>query len=304
MQIALIIGGSGFIGKYLIKLLQKNGYRVRILSRRKLPDIESYVCDLLTLSIPKEAFKGVTLVVHLAGYTSDIESSNEVYEKYERLNYHATKALAEIADNESVEDFIFFSSVKAGGIPPVNFCASEDDYFPTLGLYGESKRRAEKYLLNMSVRSRMKINIIRPSIVYGPEMKGNLSSMLKLIKKGFFPPLPQTHNVKSMIHVDDLVELVLFLIKKKYNRQIFIATDGIQYSSNDLYKQMCYALGKKIRKYHVPLIFFKLIGLLGKNLRFKIKKIFSSECYSSKKLVREGFKTTRNLSHINISDYR
>ena len=73
----------------------------------------------------------------------------------------------------------------------------------------------------------MNISIVRPSLVYGPDVKGNLSMMMSWIDKGRFPPLPEIRNCRSMIHVDDLVRVLLLVAKdERANGEIFIATDG------------------------------------------------------------------------------
>jgi UDP-glucose 4-epimerase len=60
-------------------------------------------------------------------------------------------------------------------------------------------------------QSGMHVSIVRPSLVYGPRVKGNLRLMMAGIKKGWFPPLPETGNRRSKIHVDDLVRVILLL---------------------------------------------------------------------------------------------
>ena len=128
----------------------------------------------------------------------------------------------------------------------------------------------------------MHVTIIRPSLVYGPNVKGNLQLMLSGIKKGWFPPLPETSNKKSVIHVDDLVRALLFVANdNRTNGEILIATDGIPISSREIYNNMCSALGKPIPKWSVPKFFFDMLSLINPNFKYKIDKLLGDECYSS-----------------------
>ena len=148
--------------------------------------------------------------------------------------------MAQKAVDNGVKFFVFVSSSKAGGNPIPGKCANEMDQTEPEGIYGKTKREAELRLLEIGRKSGMHVSIVRPALIYGPNMKGNLRLMLSSIKKGLFPPLPETGNRRSMIHVDDLVEAII-LIAEDYraNGEIFIATDGEQYSSRDIYKSMC-----------------------------------------------------------------
>ena len=70
---------------------------------------------------------------------------------------------------------------------------------------------AEEELFSLTKSETMTVTVIRPALVYGPAVKGNLALMLKGIEAGWFPPIPETNNQRSMIHVDDLVDALLFV---------------------------------------------------------------------------------------------
>ena len=124
--------------------------------------------------------------------------------------------------------------------------------------------------------------------------------MLHGIKKGWFPPLPETGNRRSMIHVDDLVRAILLVAEdKRANGEIFIATDGTPYSSRKIYNTMCDLKGKVIPKWSVPKSLFNLAGLLIPSIKYKINKLLGDECYSSDKLEALGFKAKKTLRDMN-----
>mgnify|MGYP000108954966 CR=1 FL=1 len=150
----------------------------------------------------------------------------------------------------------------------------------------------------------MHVSIIRPSLVYGPNVKGNLQLMLSGIKKGWFPPLPEMGNRRSMIHVDDLVRAILLIAEdKRANGEIFIATDGTPYSSREIYDSMCSAAGKSIPKWSMPEALFNLASLVSPRIKYKINKLLCDECYSSAKLEALGFKAKKSLKDMNETDF-
>ena len=128
--------------------------------------------------------------------------------------------------------------------------------------------------------------------------------MLSGIEKGWFPPLPETGNRRSMIHVDDLVRAILLVAEdKRANGEIFIATDGTPYSSRNIYNTMCGLLGKTIPKWSVPKTLFDLASLASPRIKYNFKKLLGDECYSSAKLEGFGFKAGKSLKDMNETDF-
>ena len=120
--------------------------------------------------------------------------------------------------------------------------------------------------------------------------------MFELIKKGIFPPLPETGNRRSLIHIDDLVRAILFLNDHQQARnRTFIVSDGQSYSSREIYEAICIAAGQKIPKWSIPVSFFNLAAKMHPRIKFKLDKLMGDECYSSEKLQSLGFRTTNEL---------
>ena len=301
MGLIFITGASGFIGKRLINAINSE---FRVLSRVKHQNYDTIICDLQSELIPDHALKNVSTVFHLAGFAHDLNDSSKIADQYYKVNVSATIQLAELSVRAGVKKFVFVSSVKAGGKASFGECSSETNQDDPKGVYGRTKREAELKLLKISKESSMNVSIIRPALVYGPGVKGNLQMMLSGIKRGWFPPLPETRNRRSMIHVDDLVRAILFVAEeKKADGEIFIATDGASYSSRDIYNAMCNVLSKSIPKWSVPKFLFNMVSLISPRIKYKVNKIFDDECYSSKKLEKIGFKTEKTLKDINETDF-
>ena len=302
-MIILITGSTGFVGKRLLNKLKSLGHQLRVISRKPVLGVETFISDFTDSNIPTEALLGVDTIFHLAGYTHDLRADNSTKDLYFLINVESTKELAKLAVKHKVKRFIYLSSVKAGPPPMKGHCISEDEDGEPESIYGKTKREAELRLLKIASKH-MHVSIIRSSLVYGPNVKGNLHLMFDGIKKGWFPPLPETGNKRSMIHVDDLVRALLFVKNKDFsNGEIFNATDGCSYSSYGIYNEMRTLLRKSIPRLRVPIFFFNVASLISSRLRYKINKLLGDECYSSDKLKSYGFVTKKTLKEMNETSY-
>jgi len=296
----LITGSSGFIGKRLVNALSNSSNKLILLSRTIDSRIshKQIVSDFLKDDLNSDYFHNVDIVFHLAGCAHDTNNKkNESY--YHQINVEATIKLAKLALKHNVKKFVFISSVKAGTNEMVhNNPLKIDDKIKDI--YGITKKEAELRLLEIHKKSQMNIIIVRPALVYGPEVKGNLELMLKGIRHGWFPPLPEVQKYHSMVHIDDLIRALMFLVEdNRANGDTFILTDEHKYSSRDIYETLCYACNKKPFNWSVPKFVFELIGYLHPVIRFKMRKLFDDETYSSDKIKALGFNPIKSLKDIN-----
>jgi len=300
MKKFLITGGTGFIGSRLLHSLADSENEIILLSRQRHKYHQTIICDLTSEEITGDLIQSVDTIFHLAGYAHNMADDTSSAILHRKINYEATVKLARIAAKENVNQFIFLSSVKAGVAPNSGKCLSEADKSIPRGAYGRAKKEAEIKLLEIADCSNMKVKIIRSSLVYGKGVKGNLALMKGAIRKGWFPPIPEFGNKRSMIHVDDLTEALILVAKNdEANGEIFFATDGEQYSSCEIYEILCTSLGKTIPKWRIPKLIFNLLNFASLNTRMKIEKLMISECYSSKKLESIGFKARYSFRDIN-----
>jgi UDP-glucose 4-epimerase len=290
MKRFFITGATGFVGRRLLKLLGASEENVRILSRKLHPDYETIVCDLQSGVFPEDALTVVDTVFHLAGFAHDLRDASKVGKLYRSVNLDATVQLAELAAQQGVQRFIFVSTVKAGGTAIAGQCMTEKNQGEPEGIYGKTKREAEIKLLEIGSKSGMHVTVVRPSLVYGPGVKGNLRMMLSWVEKGWFPPFPETGNRRSMIHVDDLVRALLLVAEDdRTNGEIYIASDGVPHSSREIYDTLCQVVGKTVPRWRVPKFMFYGVALVNSRLRYKIEKLLEDEYYSSTKLESLGF---------------
>jgi UDP-glucose 4-epimerase len=288
-----VTGATGFIGQRLISKLAESGEsKVKVLSRHSHSEYETIVCDLESEVIPEDALVGMDTVFHLAGFAHDLRDAYIAEHLYRTVNVDSTVRLAELAVSSGVKRFVFVSSVKAGGRTEVVGISE--------GVYGETKREAELRLLEIGQQSGMHIAIIRPALVYGPRVKGNLRLMHRGIKQGWFPPLPETGNRRSMIHVDDIVQALLLVAEdSRANKDVFIATDGVPHSSREIYEAICHSVGKPVPNWSIPEFLFNALAKLSPKQKYKVDKMLGNEEYSSEKLEQLGFKADRTLKDWN-----
>jgi UDP-glucose 4-epimerase len=297
MKNILITGATGFIGERLAYNLKA---KIKVIARKKHPFFDTIICDLEKDKIPQNALMEIDTVFHLAGVAHDFRDANKISSKYRAINVDASLALAKIAAENGVKNFVFLSSVKAGGSVNSKECLSENNQYEPKDIYGKSKREAEILLLEISQKSKMNVKIIRSSLVYGPRVKGNLRRMYNGIQHGWFPPLPETGNIRSMIHVDDLVRAILFVVEdNRANGEVYIATDGMRYSSCQIYEILSFLLNKNLPRWRVPKIIFNFAALLNSKIEYKVQKLLGSEYYTSQKLCLLGFKTKLTLREMN-----
>ena len=239
MSSYLITGATGFIGKRLVRSLTSQNHKVTLVSRELITDFDSVIFDFETDNLSKIDLNGIDIIFHLAGIAHDLNNNHNDLDLYRKLNVTSVITLAELALKAGVKKFIFVSSVKAGGQKLDSSVSSEVCQGAPEGLYGQTKREAELKLLDLALNSQMFVSIVRPALVYGPNVKGNLKLMLNAIEKGWFPPLPRVKNRRSLVHVDDLVEaLKIVSMDRRANGEVFIVTDGRAHTSRELFEAM------------------------------------------------------------------
>lgn len=303
----LVTGATGFIGRALCGRLREEGSRVRALSRREAvgPWDEAVRADLATGALPEECLAGVDTIFHLAAKVHALGERWHEEESYRRLNVDGTRLLLEKARGAGVRRFVFFSSVQAMG-EETPACLDETTEPKPVTPYGRSKLEAERLVLADS--SPLRAVCLRFPLVYGPGHKGNLSRMVAAIDRGLFPPLPPVPNRRSMIHVRDVVAAALLVARRpEADGRCYIVTDGRTYSSREIEDAIRRALGRRVPRWHVPLLALRLLARGGDALeRFHgrrvlfdsstLQKLVGSAWYSSERIQRElGYRPSVSL---------
>jgi len=178
-----------------------------------------------------------------------------------------TLNLAQQAVDAGVTRFIFISSIKVNG--EQTSCGrvyTAEDLPAPEDAYGISKYEAEQGLLQIAADTGLEVVIIRPPLVYGPGVKGNFSSMMRVVKKGYPLPLGSINNKRSLVALDNLVDLIITCINHPAAaNQVFLAGDGEDLSTTELLRGVAKAAGVSSRLIPVPVSVLRFVAsLLGK----------------------------------------
>jgi nucleoside-diphosphate-sugar epimerase len=195
------------------------------------------------------------------------ETAANPLDAYREVNVEGTRRLAEQAAAAGVRRFVFLSSVKVNGEETTSHSPFRADDPPApKDAYGQSKWEAEEALVEIAERTGMEVVIIRPPLVYGPGVKGNFASMMKWVAKGVPLPLGAIDNRRSLVALDNLVDLITVCIDHPAAaNQVFLAGDGEDLSTTELLRRVGKAMGRPARLLPVPTGLLRLgAAMLGK----------------------------------------
>ncbi len=286
----LVTGATGFIGRRLVAALSQSGWQVNALSRhggQVCAGTSAEALDLETAQVPSVLLTGVDVVFHLAGLAHTRGNPQE----YEALNHRAVVRLAQQAAQLGVRHFIFVSSVKAMGPAPADgHRRSENDITPPTDPYGLSKFKAERALLRELDSGPMAITVLRPALVYGAPVRGNLALLWRAARLGCLRP-PNAGG-RSLIALQDLVSLLVQIgFAPASGQRCYIACSEESYSTRRIYDLMRSAQNRRPGVGLVPLWAWRLLCLardtLGRGSQGSFKTIFGTELYNAGLLARE-----------------
>lgn len=247
----LVTGASGFIGYAVANWLHAHNYDVVGASRRSSDQIWASRCPNLSDDADwRPQLKGRNVVVHAAGRAHVLkEYVPDPLHEFRRVNVAGTLRLATQAAEMGVRRFIFLSSVGIHGIRTTSDTAfSENDNPSPHNFYTLSKWEAEQGLMRISTEKNMELVIIRPPLVYGPNAPGNFGALTRWIVSGIPLPLGAIHNRRSLVALDNLLDLIEVCIRHPAaGNQAFLVSDGEDLSTTQLLRRMGEAIGKPAR---------------------------------------------------------
>jgi nucleoside-diphosphate-sugar epimerase len=245
----LTIGGSGFVGSFLIKEL--NNLKVNNLDKNPSPffnDITKIV-DIRNVDdiIISEDTKCVVLLA--AEHRDDISPKSLYYD----VNVQGTKNVLTAMDKAGVKNIIFTSSVAIYGLNKTNPC--EDHPEDPFNHYGKSKWEAEQAIKNWFINKPLgkSVTIIRPTVIFGQRNRGNVYNLLKQISSGKFIMVGKGSNKKSMAYVENIVAFIKNRIEfNESGFHIFNYADKPDFSMTQLVNAIENKMNISIPKTKIP----------------------------------------------------
>lgn len=280
----LFTGASGFLGRNIYQLLEKT-YVIKTVG---LTPQDDYKIDIArNIPVFTEVFD---VVLHAAGKAHSIPKTEEEKQLFFDVNLQGTKNLCTALENSGIpKAFIFISTVAVYGCDSGENITEEHPLNGTTP-YALSKIKAEKYLEGWCAMHNVKLSILRPSLIAGPNPPGNLGAMIRGIRNGKYLSIAGGKARKSVLMVQDIANLLPMLIEKG---GIYNVCDSYQPSFRELEMVICKQLNKK-RPISIPYWLAKSMAVIGDCLgekapinSLKLRKITSSLTFSNEKAVRE-----------------
>lgn len=298
MTTVLVTGANGFIGRALCARIVRDGLACRGAVRELSPraDLPAGIDVVPVGSIGpatdwSQALSNVDVVVHLAARAHVLrETAADPLAEYRRVNTEGTRTLARLAAEKGVRRFVFVSSIGVNGDRTGERPFREDDPPCPTRPYAVSKWEAEQAVQDLSARTGMETVILRPPLVYGPGVKGNMRTLMMYVDRGWPLPLAGVRNRRSLIGLGNLVDaLMLCAGRREGAGRTFLVSDGEDLSTADLICRIARAAGKKDRLFAVPDLLFRGIAHLAPFWRTRLDQVLGSlEIDSSR------FKTVMN----------
>lgn len=205
-----VTGATGFIGRHFIAQAQRDGHQVVALVRaatEELSGVEQLeIGDMAERGDWSVAVAGADCIVHLAARVHVMnETGSGLDELYERHNTVPTLRLARAAADAGVRRLVFVSSIKVNGEKTAGEPFTAASIPAPVDAYGRSKHRAEQLLRELAASSKLAVSIVRPTVVYGPGVGGNIARIASAVGRKFPLPLGSARNQRSMLGVSNLV---------------------------------------------------------------------------------------------------
>ncbi len=289
MKVA-VVGGSGFIGSHLCASLAAQNYQVLATTRSPGPvdgvaaGVEYRQLDLFDAgALSSFDLGGAQCLVYLAARTHVLrESSADPLAAYRRLNVEAALDMARLAASQGVGRFVYLSSIGVNGIASTQAFTETDPPAPREP-YARSKLEAELALRDFCAPAGLELVILRPVLVYGSGAPGNFARLLGLVESGRPLPLKAIDNRRSLVAVENLVQLIEICIRHpRAAGEVFLVADGDDVSTAELVREIGAALGKPARLIALPLWLLRLGARLAGKTRELDRLCGSLQADSSK----------------------
>lgn len=268
----LLTGSEGFVGVYLRKELEKTGNIIYCIDRVKVSRTNYFCFDLsneissLAKLLKDERFD---LLIHLAAAKGDY---NLTYDDFYRDNITASENLITLIKALDIKSVIAYSTVSVYGHN--NILKSEEAELAPNNPYGATKLESENIFIKWFNLDpiKNKLTILRPSVIYGENNYANMYNFLDQLNKRFPISVGNGNYIKSMVAVENIVDITIFCINRLKGLQIYNCTDKPYPKLKEVIKYIAEIKGFSRPRIVIPKWFAYIIGLLFECFSFLIKK--------------------------------
>lgn len=244
MQVIDVIGGSGFIGTRLVGRLRcKEQLSVKITDKaasKAHPDVVTFG-DVRSVEQLRTSIASGSVIVNLAAEHRDDVRPLSLYDE---VNVGGARNICTVAREKSVQTIIFTSTVAVYGFAPIG--TDESGKIAPFNDYGRTKYEAEQVFKAWQAEapSERSLVIIRPTVVFGEQNRGNVYNLLRQIASGKFVIVGHGENRKSMAYVENIAAFIEYAVCFKPGVHIYNFIDKPDFTMNSLVANVNKILGR------------------------------------------------------------
>jgi nucleoside-diphosphate-sugar epimerase len=295
-----LVGGSGFIGTRLCRRLSRASNDFRLLDKQMSNEF-AHLCSIVDVrdkEVLRRELKGSKVIINLAAEHRDDVTPKSLYDD---VNVGGAQNICEAAESNNIDTIIFISSVAVYGFAPLDTDENgEINYFND---YGRTKYEAELVYKKWQAKQpqKRKLTIIRPTVIFGEENRGNVYNLFKQIINGKFIMIGNGKNCKSMAYVENIAAFIEYSLNFDSGVHIYNYIDKPDFDMNTLVKKTYKFLGKsETIKIRIPFIFGYCIGIIFDMVSFFTKRKFSISAIRVKKFCSNSvYKTSVSKTGFN-----
>jgi nucleoside-diphosphate-sugar epimerase len=298
MQIT-IIGGSGFVGTRLTTRLLAVGHIVKNADKNdslKYPYLRVFA-DVREPETLEKVLVDSDIVINLAAEHRDDVTPKSLYDD---VNVTGAENVCNVCTKLGIKKLIFTSSVAVYGFAPVR--TDETDKINYFNDYGRTKWLAEeKYRKWLVSNQKNSLTIIRPTVIFGEQNRGNVYNLLKQIASGKFLMVGNGKNVKSMAYVENVAAFIEYNLNNSSGEHLYNYIDKPDFNMNTLVDEINKILGKSKKMFHWPYWLGYFGGLCFDLLAFILRKKLSISSIRVKKFCSNTMFEATNIMNTNFN---
>ncbi|HMC30324.1 MAG TPA: NAD-dependent epimerase/dehydratase family protein [Candidatus Angelobacter sp.] len=224
MNVVAVTGGTGFIGRHVVALLERHGAKVRILTRQggTVPEAEMIAGDVTDPLAIRRLLQGAHAVIHLAGVAHTALRTAKEQEEAWRINVEGPRVLLEQSDQAGVRRVLLTSSAHVYR-EHRGYEIGEDAPTGNDDFYSRTKEAMEKLAVNG--RRKTEVVVVRPCLTYGPGVRFNLERLMRAVDRGYYFHLSGQDPKRSFLSVNNVAAAIVHLLEAGSDGQIYNIAD-------------------------------------------------------------------------------